>query len=213
MFRWIIGTSLKYRYLVIAATMALFMFGIDKLRTLPLDVFPEFAPPRIEIQTEGPGLSVLEIEELLKLAIEGRKRVKDQLMRIDATYPDVDFSYEKRDGSAVKVKTLEETEHPAFYFRQRKTNSDKNAAHQSSDDKNFDISKQPVFETKNSKKPNEGHRVFVENQKGVTYDTLFGPYLGGAHKITITDPYIRLFYQAKNVMEFIETVVNIAFQD
>lgn len=161
----------------------------------------------MKILFPGGSASDIEIEELLKLAIEGRKRVKDQLMRIDATYPDVDFTYEKRDGSAVKVKTLEETEHPAFYFRQRKNNSDENAALQSSDDKNIDNSTQPFSETKHSKKPSEGHRVFVENQKGVTYDILFGPYLNGAQKIIITDPYIRLFYQAKNVMEFIETVV------
>jgi CzcA family heavy metal efflux pump len=70
MFRWIIGASLQYRYLVMAATAALFIFGFDRLQNLPLDVFPEFAPPRIEIQTEGPGMSVEEIEELLTIPLE-----------------------------------------------------------------------------------------------------------------------------------------------
>ena len=36
---------------------------------------------------------------------------------------------------------------------------------------------------------------------------LLGPYLRGASRITITDPYIRLFYQIRNLMEFLETVV------
>jgi ATP-dependent Lon protease len=36
---------------------------------------------------------------------------------------------------------------------------------------------------------------------------LFGPYLGGVTEITITDPYIRSFYQIRNIMEFLETVV------
>jgi ATP-dependent Lon protease len=39
-----------------------------------------------------------EIEEVLRFAIEGRKRVKDQLMRLDQTYAAVRFSYASRDG-------------------------------------------------------------------------------------------------------------------
>ena len=53
-----------------------------------------------------------EVEEMLHLAIEGRKRVKDQLLRIDSTYPETDFSFTARDGRKVVVKTLEETEYP-----------------------------------------------------------------------------------------------------
>ena len=40
----------------------------------------------------------------------------------------------------------------------------------------------------------------------MTFDKLFGPYLVGAQKITITDPYIRAFHQVRNVMELIETI-------
>ncbi|WP_419606302.1 MIT C-terminal domain-containing protein [Thiolapillus sp.] len=43
----------------------------------------------------------------------------------------------------------------------------------------------------------------------MSYQTLFGPYLTGAQKITLTDPYIRLFYQARNLMEFLETIARI----
>jgi len=42
------------------------------------------------------GATASEIEEMLQIAIEGRKRVKDQLMRIDATYADVNFSYSNK---------------------------------------------------------------------------------------------------------------------
>ena len=38
---------------------------------------------------------------------------------------------------------------------------------------------------------------------------LFGPYLAGAHEITVTDPYIRLFYQIRNFMELLETIVKV----
>src|SRR5574344_340148 len=56
-----------------------------------------------------------EIEELLKFAMEGRKRVKDQILRIDSTLPPVDFSYTKKSGEKVEVKTLEETQYPRLY--------------------------------------------------------------------------------------------------
>jgi len=49
--------------------------------------------------------------------------------------------------------------------------------------------------------------VFAENRKGVTYDELFGPYLADASTIVVTDPYIRRFHQAKNLMDLIETIV------
>ena len=45
---------------------------------------------------------------------------------------------------------------------------------------------------------------FQENQRGVSFDLLLGSYLRGASEITITDPYIRRFHQARNLMELIE---------
>lgn len=62
-----------------------------------------------------------EMEELLRFSIEGRKRVKDQLLRIDATYGEVRFAYLGADGKVIPVETLEEKEYPAYY---RKTATD-----------------------------------------------------------------------------------------
>ncbi len=70
MFSWLIGNSLKYRFLVVAAAVALIGFGADRLRSLPVDVFPEFAPPLVEIQTEGPGMAAAEVEELITIPME-----------------------------------------------------------------------------------------------------------------------------------------------
>ncbi|MCJ2178462.1 BREX system Lon protease-like protein BrxL [Novosphingobium album (ex Hu et al. 2023)] len=150
-----------------------------------------------------------EIEEILKLALEGRKRVKDQLMRIDTTYPEVDFSFSRIGGEKVLVTTLEETEFPAFYYRRAGDLTagleGEAAAPQDADaaalgnDWVAATSPDPAF-------PKPGHLSFNENQKGVTFDALFGPYLVGAQKITITDPYVRAFYQVRNVMELIETI-------
>jgi ATP-dependent Lon protease len=55
--------------------------------------------------------------------------------------------------------------------------------------------------------------VYHENQRGVTYAKLFGPYLKGAKKVIITDPYIRKFYQFKNLMEFLETIIKLKEND
>ena len=55
--------------------------------------------------------------------------------------------------------------------------------------------------------PSEDHVVIAENQTGVNFDKLFGPYLAGATEITLTDPYLRLFHQIRNLMEFVETVI------
>lgn len=46
-----------------------------------------------------------------------------------------------------------------------------------------------------------------EGQRGLSYDQLFGPYLADARRITITDKYIHQFYQARNLMELLETIV------
>ena len=70
------------------------------------------------------GASKEEIEELLKFAIEGRKRVKDQLMRIDSTYANVHFTYQDTSGQARPVTTLEEEEYPHYYRSKRKQDSE-----------------------------------------------------------------------------------------
>jgi hypothetical protein len=57
MFGWIIGSSLKFFILVAAIAAALLIFGTEQLRKMPVNVFPEFAPLKIEIQTEGPGIT------------------------------------------------------------------------------------------------------------------------------------------------------------
>jgi ATP-dependent Lon protease len=67
-----------------------------------------------------------DIELILELAIEGRKRVKDQLLRIDTTYPDVKFGYTRlADQSEVQVQTAEEKAFPQHYYK--KPNYEKNA--------------------------------------------------------------------------------------
>ena len=151
-----------------------------------------------------------EIEELLRFAVEGRKRVKDQLMRIDATYEAVHFSYLDADEQERPVRTLEEEEYPNYYNKTVGEGDEEEVVGTTESGAGSDTVKpSPAPETVKSDEegPTAKHLVFQENQKGVSFDSLFGCYLKGATRIMVTDPYIRLFYQARNLMEFLETVV------
>ena len=70
MLRWIVGSSLKFRYLVVALAAGLMFFGVDQLRHTAIDVFPEFAPPKVEVQTPALGLSANQVEALVTIPLE-----------------------------------------------------------------------------------------------------------------------------------------------
>src|SRR3712207_2857745 len=70
MMHWIVATSLRFRYLIVFTAAALMVFGIAQIRAMPVDVFPEFAPPRVEIQTPSLGLSSAEVEQLVTVPLE-----------------------------------------------------------------------------------------------------------------------------------------------
>src|SRR5437773_12391244 len=70
MLRAILGASLQYRFLVVAAAILLMVVGFGQLRQMPVDVLPEFAPPYVEVQTEALGLSADEVESLISLNLE-----------------------------------------------------------------------------------------------------------------------------------------------
>src|SRR3954463_16264690 len=67
---WLVSTSLRLRVLVLALSIVLMIVGIRTAQRAPLDVFPEFAPPLIEIQTEAPGMSTEEVESLISVPLE-----------------------------------------------------------------------------------------------------------------------------------------------
>ncbi len=116
------------------------------------------------------------------------------------------------------MSTIEEEEFPQFYHLRSAAHAAKLTRTLSSTEtasNNVEVS--PVaavarteFENSSqdsSEAAKEGRLVFNENRKGVSYDRIFGSYLDGASKITVTDPYIRLFFQARNVMELVEMIV------
>ena len=165
----------------------------------------------MKILFPGGGASKEEVEELLRFSIEGRKRVKDQLMRIDSTYGDVSFAYLNSSEEVRMVATLEEKEYPDYY--NKTSGQGENGTSKVGDSKDPQPVSSDAEATVTEPTPKERHLSFEENQKGISFDVLLGPYLLGATKITITDPYIRMFYQVRNFMEFLETVVKHKAQD
>lgn len=149
-----------------------------------------------------------QIEEILRFAVEGRKRVKDQILRIDSTMAEVNFGYSDGAGEWRAITTLEEDEYPEYY-RQRSgtTGGEVTTDGGSAVDAvaaaaavEVALEPEPLF---------EGHRDFQENQRGVSYETLLMPYLRGATEIRIVDPYIRLPHQGRNLVDLLALVASV----
>ncbi len=70
MIRSIVGTSLRYHFLVITLAVVLVIVGVNQLGSMPVDALPEFSPPFVEIQTEALGLSAQEVEQMITVPME-----------------------------------------------------------------------------------------------------------------------------------------------
>jgi ATP-dependent Lon protease len=129
-----------------------------------------------------------EVLELLNFSIEGRKRVKDQLYIIDETFRDapVDFKYTiASNGIEVFPETLEKLNYQAELEIQEEAEAEESVQQVI-----------PVLELEPHQK------ILNDNQTGISYKKLFADYLKAAKNITLQDPYIRMFYQLKNLLEF-----------
>ncbi len=67
---WLIQSCLQFRAIVLMIAIGLIVVGIRTTDSIPMDVFPEFAPPLVEIQTEAPGISTEDVESLISVPIE-----------------------------------------------------------------------------------------------------------------------------------------------
>lgn len=140
-----------------------------------------------------------ECEELLTFSIEGRKRVKEQILRIDDTFSPVTFSYADVQSKAERiVDTLEEIQHPSLRRGgagiQTETTTPETAPTAAS------VPQTTVAQ------PQPGHFVVPENSKGYSFKRLFAAHLKGAREITVADPYVRAFWQIRNFMELVQVI-------
>src|SRR5881296_655332 len=70
MLRWLVDFSLRFRGVVITLGVVVLGYGVYTASRSQLDVFPEFAPPQVVIQTEAVGLSPEQVEQLVTRPIE-----------------------------------------------------------------------------------------------------------------------------------------------
>ncbi|MFW5872745.1 MAG: MIT C-terminal domain-containing protein, partial [bacterium] len=131
---------------------------------------------------------------------EGRRRVKNQLAKMDETFAEIEFKYTDQKNNTFEIIPLEEKQYPSL-VNKIKTEGDKTDSEQNSQGKEPD--------TDNVELESGKHIVIDENTKGQSYEKLFAAYLKGAKQVHLYDPYIRKFHQAKNLMEFLQLLLKI----
>ena len=155
-----------------------------------------------------------EVEELLSFAMEARRRVREHILRIDDTFKRHDFIYRPlAGGPAVTVLTPEEVQYPTFAGPRvqaaQSTESADDTTDLFTDREEAGVGAGSLESTQRSAavdSPQPGHVVMPENTKGWSYRRLFAKHLKGARKITISDPYVRLLFQVRNIMELLQMV-------
>ena len=142
-----------------------------------------------------------EVEELLAFSMESRRRVRENIVRIDDTFKRNDFAYRSLAGGAgVTVLTPEELQYPAFAGPRISSGAGALA------DDSLDDATTPTGRVAKDPPAATRRLVVPENTKGWSYARLFADTLRGARKITVSDPDIRHVYQARNLMEFLTMV-------
>ena len=144
-----------------------------------------------------------EVEELLAFSMEARRRVREHLLRIDPTFRRNEFVYRSTTtGRTVPVLTPEEVQYPTFAAppsaRPAQDAPPEAAAN--------GTPQAPPAGQSEGEGPEAGHLVVPENTKGWSYERLFADHLRGASRIEVRDPYVRHFFQVRNVVEFLQMV-------
>jgi CzcA family heavy metal efflux pump len=117
MLQFLVGWSLRYRVVVVVLAAILLVVGVHAASKARLDVFPEFAPPLVVIQTESPGLSPLDVEQLVTTPIEAKvngiprlNKLRSQSIQglsvITATFLDSTDIYRARQQVAERLAEL-----------------------------------------------------------------------------------------------------------
>lgn len=166
--------------------------------------------------------SKVESEELLSFAMEGRRRVKEQILKLDETFTPVTFSYTDRESRIeTTVLPLEERQYPTLARRngERPVGDGDGVEMEASipgPASGSELVPIPSSETRSEAHhqarperesgPQAGHRVVLENSKGVSYRGLFADHLRGARLVSVVDPYIRTFWQIRNFMELVQLI-------
>lgn len=162
-----------------------------------------------------------EAYELVDFAAESRKRVKDQLYKIDETFlaePAI-FKYIRlKDGEEVSVETLEQVSNvlivpqnvnPALMaeISLPEENQDEQQKQDNTGNTGVEIEEPQHKHRPRIQASKEGAVSFRLGQTGVTFEKLFMPYLSKSKEITIEDPFVRTSWQLRNLIEFLTMLV------
>lgn len=157
-----------------------------------------------------------EAYELVDFAAESRKRVKDQLYKIDETFkaePAV-FKYTKvKTGEEINVETLEQVSNilivPVNVNTTLKADLNVDDAHADTKIKEGQTGvNEPSKKRERIQHLHEGSVGFRLGQTGVTFEKLFMPYLAKSKEITIEDPFVRTSKQLRNLIEFLTMLID-----
>lgn len=145
-----------------------------------------------------------EFEEYLEYALEGRRRVKEQLnkRKPDDEFAAIQFSYIDHTGRERPVE-CPESRGVAEMLEPERSVLDKAAPAATAPES------KPVQPTVNDHGPEEKHFTIRYGATGYGYETLFGEYLAGAKSVVVEDPYIRTRHQLLNFSRFCELAIKI----
>src|ERR1700685_3633206 len=68
--RWLVDLCVRFAGTIATLTLIALVAGLWATRSAPLDVFPEFVPSTVDIQTEAPGFTTQQVEQLVTKPIE-----------------------------------------------------------------------------------------------------------------------------------------------
>ncbi len=149
-----------------------------------------------------------ERKNIMEFAIELRRRVKLQLLKMDDTFEEVGFVYRVKGSSKFKeVLTLEEIQYlgrEAIFGNITEDAAAKGVEESSQESKN---------EVKPKAQLVSKHFEIYDNMTGISYEKMFGEYLKGARQIQIIDPYIRYYHQMKNLVELFSLIASYKDED
>ena len=158
-----------------------------------------------------------ELEEYMAYAIEGRRRIKEQLnkRKHDDEYAKVNLSYIDTNGNEIIVWCPESKDAVATQYPERKrlpgapelkpkvTKVEKKSE-EPEEEKDEEIIVLSPLDDEGTK---EDHYTILYGDTGYSYESIFGKYLPGCETIWIEDPYIRLPHQIQNLVRFCELAV------
>ena len=157
-----------------------------------------------------------EFDEYVAYAVEGRRRVKEQMnkRKPDEEFARIQLSYFDREGREIIVTCPESRHAVATQSPARRDLHGKVVPQHRQIPEPVEpvpsAVQEPVRTEKAIPKPQERHFTIFYGDTGYSYENIFGPYLPGAKVIVVEDPYIRRPYQIQNFVRLCETVVKLS---